>query len=522
MYRVLLVDDEPFAIEGLQLLIDWEKNGFEVESVCGDGEEAARLIRESKPDLVVTDIRMPSMDGLELITQMRLEGHKQTKFVVMSGYSDFEYARRALQLGVSHYLTKPIMSDEADEVLESLNRVMEEESRKRQAARYTERYAQRRALLALLRGEELSRAEQAAVDRISASTRGWVSMRVELDEAELASAVEAAQEMLEAGTGMFGGYMVEQELSSFGLVCMLKDDSKQALREVAELVYEQIHKAVNGSFSMVVGSVVNEPDDLNRSYRHMLETCPYLFFDQRPQPLYYEEIKEQDFGYDSHLWDAAEAIIEAVETNDEQQIIESLKRIFDHFASQMTMPSLISAFSTHIMVQCSGICKELGGDVDQLLERTGSPLAGAHEYSLLKLQAFLLSFCLLCREELSVLRNRQQGGTIAKVEEYLRQHYRESVTVKEIAEIYFMNPVYLGQAFTRKYGVSIHEYIHRLRMDEAKEQLHTQEISGAALAEGLGYCSYQHFLKQFEKRYGMKLSEYKKTIMDLKSQGDNA
>ncbi|MCM3630747.1 response regulator [Paenibacillus glycanilyticus] len=520
MYRVLLVDDEPFAIEGLQLLIDWEKNGFEVEAVCGDGEEAARLIRESKPDLVVTDIRMPFMDGLELITQMRLEGHKQTKFVVMSGYSDFEYARRALHLGVSHYLTKPIMSDEADEVLESLNKVLGEEGRKKRAVWYNERFSRRRALSAFIRGEALSDEELTAVDRISAEAGCWAYIHVELEESVLAAALEAVEKMLESGAraeGTPGGYILNQEIASFGLICKLREDNKPALREIAELVYEQIRKAVNGGFSLVVGSAVSELTDISVSFRHAMEASSYLFFDRKQGPLYYEEIKEQGFGYDSHLWGAAEGIIEAVETNNELQIIERLQRIFDHFAGQMTMPSLISAFATHIMVQCSGICKELGGDADRLLERTGSPLAGVNEQSLLKLHAFLLSFCLMCREELAALRSRQQGGTIAKVEEYLRVHYRESVTVKEIAEIYFMNPVYLGQAFTRKYGVSIHEYIHHLRMDEAKEQLHKKEISGAALAEGLGYCSYQHFLKQFEKRYGMKLAEYKKTITDLKS-----
>ncbi|WP_336785206.1 response regulator transcription factor [Paenibacillus sp. MMO-177] len=519
MYRVLLVDDEPFAIEGLQLLIDWKKNGFEVESVCGDGEEAARLIRESKPDLVVTDIRMPIMDGLELISQMRQEGHKQTKFVVMSGYSDFEYARRALQLGVSHYLTKPIMSDEADEVLECLNKVLEEENRKQKAARYSERCAQRRALSALIRGEELSDADQAAINRISIEAGGWAYVRVELDGTELASAVDAVEEMIEKGHGEAGfrGCILNQELTSFGVACILRDDTKPAMRDAAELVYKRIQKSVKGSFSMVVGSLVKAAEELDSSHRHAEEAGTYLFYDRRERPLYYDEIKEQTFGYDSHMWEAAEKIIEAVETNDGQRIIERLQQIFDHFAAQRTMPSLISAFSTHIMMQCSAIYKELGGDADQLLERTGYPLAGVNEHSLLKLHAFLLSFCLLCREELSKLRIRQQGGTIAKVEEYLRQHYRESVTVKEIAEIFYMNPVYLGQAFSRKYGVSIHEYMHDLRMNEAKELLHNKDISGAALAEGLGYCSYQHFLKQFEKRYGMKLAEYKKTITHLKS-----
>ncbi|NIK70759.1 response regulator [Paenibacillus sp. BK720] len=519
MYRVLLVDDEPFAIEGLQLLIDWEKNGFEVESVCGDGEEAARLIRESKPDLVVTDIRMPIMDGLELISQMRLEGHKQTKFVVMSGYSDFEYARRALQLGVSHYLTKPIMSDEANEVLECLNKVLGEESRRQKAARYTERCAQRRALTALIRGEELSDADKTSIKRLSIDADGWVYIRVELDESELASAAEAVEELLEKGQGEggFGGCILDQELTSFGLVCILKEDSKPAMQDMAELLYKEIRGSVHGGLSLVVGSLVKEAEELGSSYRHAEEAGAYLFYDRRERPLYYDEIKEQGFAYDSHLWEAAEKIIEAVETNDEERIVERLQQIFDHFADKRTMPSLISAFSTHIMVQCSGIYKELGGDADQLLEKTGYPLVGANEHSLLKLHAFLLSFCLMCREELSLCRSRQQGGTIAKVEEYLRQHYCESVTVKEIAEIFYMNPVYLGQAFSRKYGVSIHEYIHHLRMNDAKKLLHNQDISGAALAEGLGYCSYQHFLKQFEKRFGMKLAEYKKTIPHLKS-----
>ncbi|GLX68862.1 response regulator [Paenibacillus glycanilyticus] len=517
MYRVLLVDDEPFAIEGLQLLIDWEKNGFEIEAVCGDGEEAARVIRESKPDLVVTDIRMPSMDGLELIAQMRLEGNKQTKFVVMSGYSDFEYARKALQLGVSHYLTKPIMSEEADEVLENLNSVLEEEKRKKQAIHYTQRFAVRRALSALIRSEELSAADQTAVDRLAEEAREWAYIRVELEEAELAAAVESAIDLLEDGKGGRSGYVVEQGPASFGLVYPLGDEGKLALRETAEFVYGQIQSRIGGSFNMAVGGIADELFSLSDSYREAMDATSYFFFERRKKPLYYEEIKEQVFGYESQLWEAAEKIVEAVETNDEREVIERLQKIFNHFAKQMTMPSLVSAFATYIMVQCSGIYKELGGDADQLLERTGSPLVGASGHSLLKLQAFMMSFCLMCREELSLLRGRQQGGTLAKVEAYLREHYRESVTVKEVAELYYMNPVYLGQAFSRKYGASIHEYTHRLRMNEAKELLHKQDISGAALAERLGYCSYQHFLKQFEKRYGMKLAEYKKSIIDLKS-----
>ena len=128
MYRVMLVDDEPLAIQGLQLMIDWEKYGFRVDTICEDGEEAIRLIRHSPPDLIVTDIRMPLMDGLELIAKTRQEGNLSSKFVITSGCSDFDYARRALKFGVSHYLCKPVMSEEAGEVLAKIQAELDKES----------------------------------------------------------------------------------------------------------------------------------------------------------------------------------------------------------------------------------------------------------------------------------------------------------------------------------------------------------------------------------------------------------
>lgn len=126
MYKVLLVDDEPFAIEGLQALIDWQKFGFEINGVCANGEEAVEAIRTDKPDLVVTDIHMPAMNGLELIEEARRLGYDSTMFVITSGYSDFNYARQAIRLGVCNYLTKPVDTVEADDMLERLAQELKE------------------------------------------------------------------------------------------------------------------------------------------------------------------------------------------------------------------------------------------------------------------------------------------------------------------------------------------------------------------------------------------------------------
>lgn len=117
MLKVLLVDDEPLAIEGMKNIIKWEKIGYKICGVAEDGEEAISIIRKTKPDVVVTDIRMPVLDGLELISLVKKRIDSNIKFIILSGYSEFEYAKKAMEFGVKHYLLKPVFEEEMQQVL---------------------------------------------------------------------------------------------------------------------------------------------------------------------------------------------------------------------------------------------------------------------------------------------------------------------------------------------------------------------------------------------------------------------
>lgn len=114
MFRMVLVDDEPMALAGMEDIIDWERAGFQICGRCGSGEEALQLIRELRPDAVVTDIRLPEMSGVDLIRQTREDG-LETEFVIVSAYGDFEIARAAILLGAVHYLLKPLNPAEVTE-----------------------------------------------------------------------------------------------------------------------------------------------------------------------------------------------------------------------------------------------------------------------------------------------------------------------------------------------------------------------------------------------------------------------
>lgn len=119
MYKVVIIDDEPIIVEGLRKSVDWDRYGCAVAGMAGSGEEGIRLIREVEPDIIFTDIRMPCMDGLTMVAAIKSE-FPGTQIAILTGYRDFDYAQRAISLGVTRFLLKPSKMDEIMEALEAM------------------------------------------------------------------------------------------------------------------------------------------------------------------------------------------------------------------------------------------------------------------------------------------------------------------------------------------------------------------------------------------------------------------
>lgn len=125
MLRVLLVDDEPFIVQGLMVFVDWEQEGYEIVYTAADGAEALTYLKEHKVDLVISDIKMPVMSGLELLETIRRENISDAYFIILSGYSDFSYAQQAIRYECMEYILKPVEKEELLGVLRSVAKVSE-------------------------------------------------------------------------------------------------------------------------------------------------------------------------------------------------------------------------------------------------------------------------------------------------------------------------------------------------------------------------------------------------------------
>ena len=167
MLKVLLVDDEPFIIQGLKVLIDWEQEGFMIAGTASNGKEAYDFLQKEEVDLIIADIQMPVMTGLELQETIRKENLSNAYFVILSGYADFEYARRALQNECTDYILKPVDREMLLKLLNRVSAMRDEDDRMKQRNRRMERAYLARQLLYLMMGSPDVAFTEAVIGTIS-------------------------------------------------------------------------------------------------------------------------------------------------------------------------------------------------------------------------------------------------------------------------------------------------------------------------------------------------------------------
>ena len=183
MLKVLLVDDEPFILEGLSVIIDWGKEGFEIAGKVSNALEALEILQREEIDLVISDIKMPEMTGLELVEKVCREKISQAYFVMLSGYNDFRYVRTALQNECLDYMLKPISKDELLDVLDRVRKSHAIYSKKRMDDSIMEREVFAKNMIRICRGKYRSDNVE-YVRRYLGNGKGFRYISAALDEKE--------------------------------------------------------------------------------------------------------------------------------------------------------------------------------------------------------------------------------------------------------------------------------------------------------------------------------------------------
>jgi two-component system response regulator YesN len=554
LYKVLLVDDEPLVLEGLKMMVDWRTLGYEVCGVAGNGEEALALIGKEAPDLVITDIRMPGLDGLGLIEQVINRGNSHPnvyvahsenncqlvnytlstdchpKFIILSGFGEFEYAKKALHFGVNHYLLKPVFKDELRAVLRELHPQIGLQKQQGSAKEFPQ--CQNSLLVKDILGriahDELLPEDRPALAKFFSQNEleaPWSCLIVEIGietvvipEMDLKSgnggsgALESRRVICREARRIFNhsSFILEENQDCLTLLISVAALAPLELPEAVQGLRRAIAAAGIGQFYLGVGETAPDLFTVANSYRSARQALHYKFFLPAGQAIFYSEVKNRTVNplFDQITY--LDATIDALEEFNPERLREAIRSAFAYFQTALMEPEIVKMFVINIIYHSVAIIHKMDGNPDELLERYAITHIEESKTTMADLQQMLQKYAAEFCQYLNTLRDRNSQGAIFAIEDFIKQNFHRNLTIKEIARQFYLHPAYLGQLFQKKFTFSFNEYLHRLRIQEAQRLMEDTAMKTHEIAAAVGYNNYHSFLNNFKKYTGYAPNDFKK------------
>ena len=531
MIKVFLCEDEFVVREGIKNNIDWAGNGYEFVGEASDGELALPLIRKLEPDIVITDIKMPFMDGLELSRVIRKE-LPFAEIVILSGYEEFDYAKQAISIGVAQYLTKPISGDdllrELDTLREKIIRSKEERALKEQFKKEMEENDRRERsdlFRYLVSGdcavpELLQRAEKLGID-LSAMWYNIVLLFTKSEHHEIEeysrSSVTIDEYLLEIADEM-ECIVFDRDLE--GKAILIMADSEEELGRRQSALIEKF-EAVFKDYSHVrfcggIGKAVNRLSRLNESYEDAGCALANRFF-------------VPDSGFFTAKRDMAQTSATEeqfdMSTIDAKRIDKSNVQKFLKMGNLDEIPFYVGefvksvgedAFNSYIFRQyiamdvffaVSGFMEEITGGKEGAGIAEVSKEALGNVTSVTEYITQVIESAIRYRDSIATNRYKDIVDSAVK---YIEENYAdEELSLNQLASHVNVSPNHLSTIFSQQTGKTFIKYLTEYRMDKAKEMLRCTSKRSSEISEAVGYKDPHYFSYMFKKTVGMTPTNYR-------------
>ena len=512
MRNVFLVDDDVFVRKGIQTLVKWEELGFQVCGEADNGEDALEQILEIQPDLVLTDIRMPVVDGLSLIERAIEQMDNPPSFIVISGYNDFKYAQKALRFGVQDFLLKPVDQDELHETLERVakNIAIKNQSmgniQKMEAVSIVKNY--------LMEEPEINNVRE--IEHPIMGAKEYTFLKVEVNgldldyphvEAEIEKQLEAYHSLekiafYEDGIGYYCVVLTDHFLSSNNLT----------LEKFIGQLQKQLTMRIQQPIKIYEGKTVEKLEELNESYRIARNAIQYKYLLSNIDVIRPSMVKDKQVYFIDLEQEVYDRMIEYMEENDlemlEKQVQTMLLLGVEKQFAKDAFKTVVNRFNHEVLT----LLKEVDGYESKLEEFNTMLEWDRYPVTLQQLEEIWFRFLSECSTILFELNQNHVKGTIYQIKKYIHAHFHQPITMKSIANKFYINPVYMGQLFKKTYGIYFKDYVLQVRIQEAKRLLRQSDMRIYEVAEKVGFNNPDYFVTQFEKIVGKTPSQYRKQL----------
>ena len=547
MLKIFLAEDEVVVRETIKRMIPWEELGFELVGEAADGEMALPLLIRQQPDLLITDIKMPFMDGLTLarLAKKEIPG---LKVVILSGYDDFNYAKQAIGIGVEDYLLKPITKNALIERLSEIrSRYEHEKTQKEYYEKFQremqayEKNSSRDFFEALVDGsmdmmEVYKRAEKLGLD-IVAEAYNVLIFTINCDEDFSGQRDEYSSweaESLELLENFFAGHssamLFRSNIFSYGV---LLKGQRETIEENTRACVDEIRKILSRQdgrreWFLAVGQSVERLSQIQKSYHTASRAFSQRYlYDENI--LYYDEMETMEHpGGQAETEDNAylqkvdvnalnPAILRKFLSNGLQEETENFVKDYFYAIGQEPMESLVFRNYVILNVRFSVISfiKGLGcdtnemesADTEEVLAESGKNMESAIAYA-----KKMISQAIEIRDQNSGNKNRSILKTAV---DFIDSHYMdEEISLNTVANVANVSSNHFSALFSQNMGQTFIEYLTTLRMNKAKELLRCTGMRSSEIAGEIGYKDAHYFSYLFKKTQGMTPSDYRKARED--------
>ncbi|MCR2803773.1 response regulator [Paenibacillus soyae] len=533
-WKMCVIDDVVAVIDGISRSVKWQEHGIELAGTATDGEEGLKLIEEVSPEIIITDIRMPKMDGLMLTERVR-SILPSCKIIFITGFTDFEYAQQAIKLGAFDFLAKPFSLDEILDAVLKAKTVLEEERKEELARLELEQKVKtslpmlRQEYMQLLlhhRGGEEKTWQRWDFLEIPLGKQNFVVMVLEMDDfAEKCEHIPIHQAELqrfslqniveETIAGYTTGIVFRETMDRF--VAVFNENEQYGSLMIAEKCCQNIERYTRFTVSIGLGLGVRDRSEISGSYGQAVAALSYHFYTGGNGVFGYHEVNTSEKRRPYCSVDMEKELLYSVRSGNSHKASELFMRIFADFEAtdDMPDPEYFISFYYEMAYMMIRVLLEV---VSQ--EEAAELVRGVRERnmtgitSLRKLQEKLLQLCWQICEMIERSRASEASVIIEESVRYIRDHLHEELTVQNQAKHVHLSGSYYANLFKKTMGLPFAQFVTQERMELAKKMLidghQVQEIAIAT-----GYGDRRYFSEVFKKHIGITPSEFKQKYLPV-------
>lgn len=497
--RVLIVDDEPKVRQHLRMLLN-TRNVCEIAGEACDGAEALKMMDAAAPDIVITDIRMPRMDGLQLLKEIQRQGFTVGR-IVLTGYGDFAYTRRAMQQGIRTYLLKPIDEAELWKAMEEAVQDLNHEKLIMHQLKCGEKQRRELQLLRLLQNRFAG--ETSALSSFAPCCAGRLFI-IETLEEDGRSYSDVIEELQNETT--VAAVVDETKIACYQSNCVHPEEEACLLRDV----FSENDRSVTVAYGEKLSSI----DSIAKSYQDICRLLNSKWLLPQNTILHTGMLPRADepgAWKKIELWDHT-ALDEAIVSENMEEIRKQVGSLFSFFQTTPCNEQMKRALFTEELIHIMRSVSEKGGDANQALGGELNVVELLKTYDISALENWYASICRKVSQYLAAIRDRRPECVSERIMTMFQKNPSGSYSLHELARMFYMSPAYLGSTFKKEKGQTLHAWLTAERMEISKKALIQTEAPVYEIAEQCSYQNLRSFFTAFKKSENCTPSEYRERM----------